>query len=109
MQGVYGMTKAAILSMVQSLAYELGEAGIRVNAVAPALTLTPAARRGLSAERTQASIAAIPLGYAAEPEDIAAINAFLLSDSARFVTGQLIVADGGLSLTTARPHRGELA
>ncbi len=105
----YGASKAAVIHLTKSLALELAPRHIRVNAVAPALTLTPAAQRGLSPERTKASIDAIPLGYAGEPEDIGSVIVFLLSDAARFVTGQCIVADGGLSLTTARPHRGQIA
>lgn len=105
----YGAAKASVIHLTKSLALELAPRHIRVNAVAPAMTLTPAVKRGVSAERRAASIAAIPLGYAGEAEDIAGTVGFLLSDLARFITGQLLVADGGLSLTTARPHRGELA
>lgn len=105
----YGAAKATVIHLTKSLALELAPRHIRVNAVAPAMTLTPAVKRGLSAERQAASIAAIPLGYAGEPEDIAGTIGFLLSDLARFITGQLLIADGGLSLTTARPHRGELS
>ncbi len=105
----YGTAKAAIIHLTKSMALELAPRHIRVNAVAPAMTLTPAVKNGLSPERQAASIAAIPLGYAGEPEDIAGTIGFLLSDLARFITGQLIIADGGLSLTTARPHRGEIA
>lgn len=104
----YGAAKAAVIHLTKSLALELAPRQIRVNAVAPAMTLTPAVTRGVSAERRAASIGAIPLGYAGEPEDIAGTIGFLLSDLARFITGQLVIADGGLSLTTARPHRGEL-
>ncbi len=105
----YGTAKAAVIHLTKSMALELAPRQIRVNAVAPAMTLTAAVQRGLSPERQAASIAAIPLGFAAEPEDIAGTIGFLLSDVARFITGQLIIADGGLSLTTARPHRGEIA
>lgn len=104
----YGAAKAAVIHLTKSLALELAPRHIRVNAVAPAMTLTPAVVRGVSSERRAASIEAIPLGYAGEPEDIAGTIGFLLSDLARFITGQLIIADGGLSLTTARPHRGQL-
>jgi len=105
----YGAAKAAVIHLTKSLALELAPRQIRVNAVAPAMTLTPAVMRAVSAERREASVAAIPLGYAGEPDDIAGAIGFLLSDVARFITGQVVVADGGLSLTTARPHRGELA
>lgn len=104
----YGTAKAAVIHLTKSMALELAPRHIRVNAVAPAMTLTPAVMRGLSPERRAASIDAIPLGYAGEAEDIAGTIGFLLSDLARFITGQVVVADGGLSLTTARPHRGEL-
>ena len=104
----YGTAKAAVIHLTKSLALELAPRHIRVNAVAPAMTLTPAVERGLSPERKAASIAAIPLGYAGEAEDIAGTIAFLLSEVARFITGQLLIADGGLSLTTARPHRGQV-
>lgn len=104
----YGAAKAPVIHLTKSLALELAPRHIRVNAVAPAMTLTPAVMHGVSSERRAASVAAIPLGYAGEPEDIAGTIGFLLSDLARFITGQLLIADGGLSLTTARPHRGEL-
>ncbi len=104
----YGAAKAAVIHLTKSLALELAPRHIRVNAVAPAMTLTPAVERGVSAERRAASVAAIPLGYAGEAEDIAGTVCFLLSDLARFITGQLLIADGGLSLTTARPDRGQL-
>jgi 3-oxoacyl-[acyl-carrier protein] reductase len=51
-------------------------------------------------------VRANPLGFISQPADIAGTVLALASDLTRFVTGQLIVADGGLSLTTARPHRG---
>ena len=105
----YGAAKATVIHLTKSLALELAPRHIRVNAVAPAMTLTPAVKKGLSEARQAASIAAIPLGYAGEPEDIAGTIGFLLSAHARFITGQLLIADGGLSLTTARPHRGELS
>jgi NAD(P)-dependent dehydrogenase (short-subunit alcohol dehydrogenase family) len=104
----YGAAKAAVIQLTKSLALELAPRHVRVNAVAPAMTLTPAVTAGVSPERRAASIEAIPLGYAGEAEDIAGTVCFLLSDHARFITGHVLVADGGLSLTTARPHRGRL-
>ncbi|HMV65467.1 MAG TPA: glucose 1-dehydrogenase [Myxococcota bacterium] len=99
LQGIYGMTKAAVISLTKTLAVELGPAGVRVNAIAPglvdtrlasAITSTPELRR-MFEERT-------PLGRIAEPDDIAGSVAWLVSDDARYVTGQVLAVDGGYSI-----------
>lgn len=96
MQGVYGMTKAALISMTQTFAVELGPARIRVNAIAPGLVETKFASvltstpeiRAMFEERTA-------LGRIAGPDEIAGTAAWLASDDASYVTGQTIVVDGG--------------
>jgi NAD(P)-dependent dehydrogenase (short-subunit alcohol dehydrogenase family) len=103
---VYGAAKAGVAHLTKTLALEYARDGIRVNAVAPSFVETPASAALVSPERREASLRAIPLGFISRPADIAGTVLALASDLTRFVTGQLVVADGGLSLTTARPHRG---
>jgi NAD(P)-dependent dehydrogenase (short-subunit alcohol dehydrogenase family) len=102
----YGAAKAGVAHLTRTLALEYAHAAIRVNAVAPSFVETPASAAMVSPERREASLRAIPLGFISQPADIAGTVLALASDLTRFVTGQLVVADGGLSLTTARPHRG---
>jgi len=99
LQGVYGMTKAAVISMTQTLAVELGGAGIRVNAVCPGLVETRLAAALVDNEALQARVLQqTALGRLGQPDDIADAIVFLASDAARFVTGQALVVDGGLTL-----------
>ena len=71
----------------------------------PSFTETPATRAVVTPERKAASEAAIPLRRVGQPDDIAGLVTVLASPIAAFVTGQTLIADGGLSLTTARPTR----
>ncbi len=95
-QGIYGMTKAAALSLVRTLAAEWGGHGIRVNAVAPGLIATRFAQvliedeAFLSAYNARAS-----LGRHGTPEEIAQTALWLASDASSYVTGQTIAVDGG--------------
>ncbi len=94
--GVYVATKAAVDQIAASLAKEVGERQITVNSVAPGLTDTD----GVAPEvRAQADtyIGMTPLGRFGEPRDIADVVAFLVSEEARWVTGQVISATGGLA------------
>lgn len=104
--GIYGLFKAAMMSMVRSAAIELGPAGIRVNAVAPGATLTPRLMATQSPQMRDAVIRATPLRKAAQPSDIAAALLFLASPLAGHVTGQTIVVDGGCGLMNWRELSG---
>ncbi len=100
LQGVYGMTKAAVISMTQTFAAELGPRGIRVNAIAPGLietrfssTLTSNAQiRDMILDRTS-------LKRLGQPEDVAGAALFLASDDSAYVNGQTLVVDGGWTVS----------
>lgn len=91
---VYAASKAALETITLGFARELGARGIRVNAVAPALTRTDMTA-GFEQARRDAEQALTPLGRLAEPEDIADVVAFLASSDARWITGRTILTDGG--------------
>ncbi|MFE4463443.1 SDR family oxidoreductase, partial [Nocardia tengchongensis] len=95
--GFYGASKAMLTHITQELAVELGP-DIRVNAVAPAVVKTKFAT-ALYEGREEAIAAAYPLKRLGVPEDIASVVAFLLSADAAWLTGQLLVVDGGITLT----------
>jgi NAD(P)-dependent dehydrogenase (short-subunit alcohol dehydrogenase family) len=98
-QGVYGMSKAAVISMTKTLAVELGPLGIRVNAVAPGLVQTKFASAIVNNEDlVQRVIDKTPLGRYAQPEEIAPAALYLASDAAAYVTGHTLVIDGGYTL-----------
>jgi|SRR5436190_5465531 len=97
--GAYGVSKAAGHHLVRNLAAEWGPKNVRVNAIAPGLIKTDFARALWEDEARRAErIADTPLRRLGEPRDIAGIAVFLASDAAAFITGQCIVADGGVSL-----------
>lgn len=96
-QGLYVATKSAMKSMVTSMSIELAEKSIRINTVMPAATNTKMLREACenkSEEEIRNSISQQVLGVS-EPEDIADIIMFLLSDASRMITGREIFADGG--------------
>ena len=96
LQGVYGMTKAALISMTKTLAHELGPAGIRVNAIAPGLVETRFAATIVENDELRDHVVSrTALGRHAQPDEIAGAAIYLLSDAASYVTGQTIVIDGG--------------
>jgi glucose 1-dehydrogenase len=104
--GAYSPAKAALIRLIETLALEWGPVGIRANAVAPGPILTPISlksRPGVSQDEVREMIAAradaMPLRTLGEPIDIAEAVAFLASPAARFITGQNLAVDGGLSLT----------
>jgi NAD(P)-dependent dehydrogenase (short-subunit alcohol dehydrogenase family) len=92
----YNTSKAALHQMVKSLAVELAPHGIRVNAVAPGYVLTEMTKRGLgNAEWVKLWREMTPMGRFAEPAEIANVMLFLASDAASYVTGSVVLADGG--------------
>ncbi len=95
--GAYGISKAAGHHLVRNLAAEWGPKNVRVNAIAPGLIKTEFARALWEDEKRAAErIEATPLRRLGEPRDIGGIAVFLASDAAAFITGQCIVADGGV-------------
>ena len=96
---MYGASKAALVSLTETLAQELAP-GIRVNAVAPAVVKTRFAE-ALYVGREEEASAAYPMKRLGETDDIGSLVAFLLSDEASWLTGQTVVADGGISLQSA--------
>lgn len=99
MQGVYGMTKAAVISMTKSFAAELGASGIRVNAIAPGLVETKFASALTSNEDILKLVTnRTPLSRHGQPNEIAGAALYLASDASSFVTGQTLVVDGGFTI-----------
>ena len=93
----YAATKAALVGLTKSLAAELAPSGIRVNAVAPGSIETDMVRM-LGPETRDLLIEETPLGRLGTPEDIAHAVAFLASEKASFLTGQILTADGGFTV-----------
>jgi 3-oxoacyl-[acyl-carrier protein] reductase len=94
-QLVYSATKAAVIGATLSAAKELGSSGIRVNAIAPGYIET-AMTAHVGDSQKEALLASIPLGRAGTPDDVAATICFLVSDLAKYVTGQVLGVDGGM-------------
>lgn len=93
-QANYAASKGGVVSLTRTLALELAKRRIRVNAIAPGFVVT--AMTDAVPEKIRAkAIAATPLGRLADPEEIAAVAAFLASDDASYVTGQTLIVDGG--------------
>jgi 3-oxoacyl-[acyl-carrier protein] reductase len=93
----YGASKAGIVGFTKSLARELGSRGVRANVIAPGYVksrLTDV----LPEEATQAMLTNTPLGRLGEPEDVARAVRFLASDEASFITGEVLLVDGGLGM-----------
>lgn len=95
----YAMSKAAMVQLTRSLACEWGPLGIRVNCVAPWMTMTPLLAEAVAKDPTQldAVAARTPLGRIATPEEIACAIAFMLLPAASYVTGQTLTVDGGIT------------
>jgi NAD(P)-dependent dehydrogenase (short-subunit alcohol dehydrogenase family) len=93
----YGATKAGMIQMTRMLAIEWAPMGIRVNAIAPASTLTPTRKNLANPARRDEFLSKIPLGRFGTPEEMAAAVVYLASPAAGFITGQTLVLDGGLT------------
>lgn len=97
MQGVYSITKAAMLSMTQGFAKELGPRNIRVNALVPGLTETRFSQALTeNKEMLDELCKTIPLGRQAQPSEMAGTALYLASDAAAYTTGTTIICDGGM-------------
>lgn len=100
--GAYNVSKAADMQLARNFAVEYGRHGVRVNCIAPGLIKTDFARALWEDEKRLAKVeAATPLARIGDPDDIAGAAVFLASDAGRFVTGQTVVVDGGVTITGA--------
>lgn len=98
----YVASKGAVISMTRALAVDHARDGIRVNCICPGMTATPPLLHALGAgPLLDAATASPPMGRLAQPEEIAAVAVWLASDEASYLTGQVIVADGGLTAESA--------
>jgi NAD(P)-dependent dehydrogenase (short-subunit alcohol dehydrogenase family) len=96
MQGIYSITKAAVISMTKAFAKECGPLNIRVNALLPGLTETKFASALTSNEKIlKTALRQIPLGRTAQPEEMAGTVLYLVSDASSYTTGTTITVDGG--------------
>ena len=101
--GMYGISKAADFQLARQLAVEWGPKNVRVNAIAPGLVRTDFARYlWENKELYDKAISGYPLRRIGEPDDIAGIAVLLASQAGAFVTGQVLVADGGATITAWR-------
>jgi NAD(P)-dependent dehydrogenase (short-subunit alcohol dehydrogenase family) len=99
LRAAYAATKAGLSGLVRALAIEWGPLGVNVNAVGPGIIETPLTRAYMDEhpERVEATIANTPLRRLGQPEDVADVVHFLVSDASRFITGQTVFVDGGVS------------
>ncbi|MBM3189923.1 MAG: 3-oxoacyl-[acyl-carrier-protein] reductase [Chloroflexi bacterium] len=96
-QANYAAAKAGLVGLTKALAKELGSRNITVNLVAPGFIQTDMTAR-LSNELVEKALAQIPLARLGRAEDVAAVVAFLASDAAQYITGQVLCVDGGLAM-----------
>jgi 3-oxoacyl-[acyl-carrier protein] reductase len=97
-QANYAAAKAGIIGFTKSVAREVASRGITVNAIAPGFIDTEMTQR-LKEDKRQELISRIPLGCLGSPDDIAEAVAFLASEEARYITGQVLAVDGGMTMT----------
>ncbi len=104
-QAAYATSKAALEGLTRAMAFELAPLGVRANAVLPGTVATGIIKGMLQGEERFERERRIPFGRLAEPEEVAAAVAFLASDDARYMTGSLVVVDGGLMFAGIRASR----
>jgi NAD(P)-dependent dehydrogenase (short-subunit alcohol dehydrogenase family) len=92
---IYGLTKAAVVNLTETLAVEWADRGVRVNAIAPGFVMTELNRDKTSAERKALALARTPMKSFGETSDMVGAAIYLASPAARFVTGETIRVDGG--------------
>ncbi|HEX9037720.1 MAG TPA: SDR family NAD(P)-dependent oxidoreductase [Ktedonobacterales bacterium] len=100
----YDSSKGGVVMMTKALAKELGPRGVRVNAIAPGSIMTPGAAAGSSGQTVSQEVMAqymarMPIGRMGAPDDIATVALFLASDASAYMTGALVVVDGGYLLS----------
>lgn len=99
MQGIYSITKAAVVNMTRAFAQECGPFGIRVNAILPGLTETKFAGALFENEKMLKQFTdRIPLGRHATPDEMAGTVLYLVSDASSYTTGECIIVDGGITI-----------
>lgn len=100
----YNAAKGGVVNLTRALAMDLGKRGVRVNAVAPSLTRTGMTEDMMDDEALIAKfVERIPIGRVCEPEEVAAVIAFLASPDASFMTGAIVPVDGGVSASNGQP------
>jgi meso-butanediol dehydrogenase/(S,S)-butanediol dehydrogenase/diacetyl reductase len=103
----YNASKGAVSNLTRAMALDYGPKGVRVNAVAPSLTVSNMTKDMLKNRKlVNKFMERMPLGRVAQPEDIAVVIAFLASDDARFVNGVILPVDGGVTASNGQPNAG---
>ena len=101
--GIYAISKAADFQLARNLAVEWGRSNIRVNCIAPGLVRTDFARAlWEDPDRLREAVATYPLGRIGEPQDLAGVALLLAGPAGRFITGQVLVVDGGATISSGR-------
>jgi meso-butanediol dehydrogenase/(S,S)-butanediol dehydrogenase/diacetyl reductase len=102
----YNAAKGAVVNLTRALALDLGKKGVRINSVCPSLTRTGMTVEMMDDKELLAKFAErIPLGRVCEPDEVAAVIAFLASEDASFMTGANVTVDGGVSASNGQPSQ----